>query len=158
MLKRATGFPRYSGLSDVLTAPGQMSTVNKITGELERDAQLNRLASQGGEELSNIIQDTAARFNFPPSLSTKVAIARQGLREFEGKVNKATLAALAEGMKSGASANAMLDTLPAKERVKVLRIMTNSSIWNPAVGVAARQSMVNALAPNEQSQNRLAPQ
>ena len=158
MLKRATGFPRYSGLSDVLTAPGQMSTVNKITGELERDAQLNRLASQGGEELSNIIQDTAARFNFPPSLSTKVAIARQGLREFEGKVNKATLAALAEGMKSGASANAMLDTLPAKERVKVLRIMSNSSIWNPTVGVAARQSMVNALAPDEQPQNRLAPQ
>ena len=62
------------------------------------------------------------------------------------------------GMKSGASANAMLDTLPAKERVKVLRIMSNSSIWNPAVGVAARQSMVNALAPDEQSQNRLAPQ
>jgi hypothetical protein len=158
MLKRATGFPRYSGLSDVLTAPGQMPTVNKIAGELERDAQLNRLASQGGEELSNIIQDAASKFNFPPSLSTKIAIARQGLREFEGKVNKATLAALAEGMKSGASANAMLDTLPAKERVKVLRIMTNSSIWNPAVGVAARQSMVNALAPDEQSQNRLAPQ
>jgi hypothetical protein len=158
MLKRATGFPRYSGLSDVLTAPGQMPTVNKIAGELERDAQLNRLASQGGEELSNIIQDAASKFNFPPSLSTKIAIARQGLREFEGKVNKATLAALAEGMKSGASANAMLDTLPAKERVKVLRIMSNSSIWNPAVGVAARQSMVNALAPNEQPQNRLAPQ
>jgi len=158
MLKRATGFPRYSGLSDVLTAPGQMSTVNKITGELKRDAQLNKLALQGGEELSNFIQDASSKFNFPPSLSTKIAIARQGLREFEGKVNKATLAALTEGMKSGASANAMLDTLPAKERVKVLRIMTNSSIWNPAVGVAARQSMVNALAPDEQSQNRLAPQ
>lgn len=130
----------------------------KIADAAARDISLKKQAAQGGEELSSIIQDTAARFNFPPSLSTKVAIARQGLREFEGKVNKATLAALAEGMKSGASANAMLDTLPAKERVKVLRIMSNSSIWNPAVGVAARQSMVNALAPDEQSQNRLAPQ
>ena len=130
----------------------------KIADAAARDISLKKQAAQGGEELSNIIQDTAARFNFPPSLSTKVAIARQGLREFEGKVNKATLAALTEGMKSGASANAMLDTLPAKERVKVLRIMSNSSIWNPAVGVAARQSMVNALAPDEQSQNRLAPQ
>ena len=155
MLKRATGFPRYSGLPDVLTAPGQMSTVNKIAGELERDAQLNRLAAQGGEELSNIIQDATARFNFPPSLSTKIAVARQGLREFEGKVNKATLEALTEGMKSGASANAMLDLLPAKERVKVLRIMTNSSTWSPMLTAATRQGAVNQLAPQE-SQNRLA--
>jgi len=130
----------------------------KIADAATRDIKLAEQALKGGEELSNIIQDTTARFNFPPSLSTKIAIARQGLREFEGKVNKATLAALTEGMKSGASANAMLDTLPAKERVKVLRIMSNSSIWNPAVGVAARQSMVNALAPPPQNQNRLAPQ
>lgn len=154
MLKRATGFPRYSGLSDVLTAPGQMATVNKIAGELGRDAQLNRLAAQGGEELSNIIQDATPKFNFPPSLSTKIAVARQGLREFEGKVNKATLAALTEGMKSGASANAMLDMLPAKERVKVLRIMTNSPTWNPQLTAAARQGVVNQLAP-EESQNAL---
>jgi hypothetical protein len=160
MLKRSTGFPRYSGLPDVLTAPGQMATVNKIAGELERDAQLNRLAGQGGEALSNIIQDATPKFNFPPSLSTKVAVARQGLREFEGKVNKATLAALTEGMKSGASANAMLDMLPAKERVKVLRIMTNSSTWSPLLTTAARQGVVNQLAPEDAvivtPQNRLA--
>ena len=154
MLKRATGFPRYNGLPDVLTAPGQMSTVNKIAGELERDAQLNRLAAQGGEELSNIIQDATPKFNFPPSLSTKIAVARQGLREFEGKVNKATLAALTEGMKSGVSANAMLDMLPAKERVKVLRIMSNSSTWNPQLTAAARQGVVNQLSPSE-NQNSL---
>jgi hypothetical protein len=157
MLKRATGFPRYGGLSDVLTAPGQMSTVNKIAGELERDAQLNRLASQGGEALSNIIQDATPKFNFPPSLSTKIAVARQGLREFEGKVNKATLAALTEGMKSGASANAMLDMLPAKERVKVLRIMTDSATWSPQLTAAARQGAVNQLAPPE-NQNKLGAQ
>jgi hypothetical protein len=153
MLKRATGFPRYSGLPDVLTAPGQMSTVDKIAGELGRDAQLNRLAAQGGEELSNIIRDAASGFNFPHTLSTKVAVARQGLREFEGKINKATLKALAEGMKSGASANAMLDALPAKERSKVLRIMTNSATWRPQLTAGVRQGMVNQLAPQENRNN-----
>jgi hypothetical protein len=107
------------------------------------------LAAQGGEELSNIIQDATPKFNFPPSLSTKIAVARQGLREFEGKVNKATLAALTEGMKSGASANAMLDMLPAKERVRVLRIMTNSATWNPMLTAAARQGAVNQVAPQK---------
>jgi len=155
MLKRATGFPRYSGFPHVLTAPGQMPAVDKIAGELGRDAQLNRLAAQGGEELSNIIQDVTARYNFPPSLSTKIAIARQGLREFEGKVNKATLAALTEGMESGASANEMLAMVPAAERGKVLKIMTNSATWSPLLTTGVRQGAVNRLAPQE-NQNRLA--
>jgi len=126
----------------------------KIAADIARDKKLAEQATKGGEALSNIIQDATPKFNFPPSLSTKIAVARQGLREFEGKVNKATLAALTEGMKSGASANAMLDMLPAKERVKVLRIMTDSAIWNPQLTAAARQGAVNQLAPSE-NQNSL---
>ena len=126
----------------------------KIAADIARDKKLAEQATKGGEALSNIIQDATPKFNFPPSLSTKIAVARQGLREFEGKVNKATLAALTEGMKSGASANAMLDMLPAKERAKVLRIMTDSATWNPQLTAAARQSAVNQLAPQE-SQNNL---
>ena len=133
----------------------------QIAANTARDIKLAEQATKGGEALSNIIQDATPKFNFPPSLSTKVAVARQGLREFEGKVNKATLAALTEGMKSGASANAMLDMLPAKERVKVLRIMTNSSTWSPLLTTAARQGVVNQLAPEDAvivtPQNRLAP-
>lgn len=126
----------------------------KIAADIARDKKLAEQATKGGEALSNIIQDATPKFNFPPSLSPKIAVARQGLREFEGKVNKATLAALTEGMKSGASANAMLDMLPAKERVKVLRIMTDSATWNPQLTAAARQGAVNQLAPQE-SQNNL---
>lgn len=126
----------------------------KIAADIARDKKLAEQATKGGEALSNIIQDATPKFNFPPSLSTKIAVARQGLREFEGKVNKATLAALTEGMKSGASANAMLDMLPAKERVKVLRIMTDSATWSPQLTAAARQGAVNQLAPSE-NQNSL---
>jgi len=121
----------------------------QIAANTARDTKLAEQATKGGGALSNIIQDATPKFNFPPSLSTKIAVARQGLREFEGKVNKATLAALTEGMKSGASANAMLDMLPAKQRVKVLRIMSNSSAWSPMLTAAARQSVVNQLAPED---------
>ena len=127
----------------------------QIAANTARDTKLAEQATEGGVALSNIIQDATPKFNFPPSLSTKIAIARQSLREFEGKVNNATLEALTEGMKSGASANTMLDLLPAKERVKVLRIMSNSSTWSPLLTAAARQGAINQLAPQE-SQNRLA--
>lgn len=128
-----------------------------VAAAAERDLKLKNLAPQGGEALSNIIQDTASKFNFPPSLSTKIAVARQGLREFEGKVNKATLKALAEGMQSGASANEMLATVPAKDRNTVLRIMMNSQSWNPALMAGTRQGVVNALSPDTTPSNALRP-
>jgi len=147
-----------SGKYDFAKEMGKSATqFEKIAADIARDKKLAEQATKGGEALSNIIQDATPKFNFPPSLSTKIAVARQGLREFEGKVNKATLAALTEGMKSGASANAMLDMLPAEERVKVLRIMTDSATWNPQLTAAARQGAVNQLAPQE-SQNRLGAQ
>lgn len=147
-----------SGKYDFAKEMGKSATqFEKIAADIARDKKLAEQATKGGEALSNIIQDATPKFNFPPSLSTKIAVARQGLREFEGKVNKATLAALTEGMKSGASANAMLDMLPAKERAKVLRIMTDSATWSPQLTAAARQGAVNQLAPQE-SQNRLGAQ
>jgi len=129
----------------------------KIAASTARDIKMAEQATKGGEALSNIIQDATPKFNFPPSLSTKIAVARQGLREFEGRVNKATLAALTEGMKSGASANEMLATLPAKERIKALQVMTNSATWRPQLTAGVRQGVVNQLAPQD-NQNSLRPQ
>jgi hypothetical protein len=126
----------------------------QIAADITRDTKLAEQAIKGGQALSNIIEANTSRFNFPPSLSTKIAIVRQGLREFEGKVSKATLAALAEGMKSGQSANEMLAALPAVERNKVLRVMADRNAWNPAAAAAARQGIVNQLTPPE-NQNSL---
>ena len=41
----------------------------------------------------------------------------------EGKVNEKTMNALVEGMRTGKSANQLLNSLPANERLKVLQVM-----------------------------------
>jgi hypothetical protein len=120
-----------------------MGVVEDIASQLKRDITMGNQASSGGASLSRILEDNALRFNFPPSLSTKIAIARKGLEAFEGNVNKATLDALSEGMKSGQSAASLLATFPAAERNKVLNVLRTSSLWNPAVAPIA----TNALTP-----------
>ena len=154
MLKRSTGFPRYEqgDLSQLLT-PKQMGVVEDIASQLKRDITMGNQASSGGASLSRILEDNAMRFNFPPSLSTKIAIARKGLEAFEGSVKKSTLDALSEGMKSGQSAASLLATFPAAERNKVLDVLRTSSLWNPAVAPIA----TNALTPKSRNSNALAP-
>lgn len=162
MLKRSTGFPRYEqgDLSQLLT-PNQMGVVEDIASQLKRDITMGNQASSGGASLSRILEDNAMRFNFPPSLSTKIAIARKGLEAFEGNVNKATLDALSEGMKSGQSAASLLATFPAAERNKVLNVIRTSSLWNPAVAPIATNALTpiatDALMLKPRGSNALAP-
>lgn len=127
----------------------------RIAEETARDLNLAKRAEEGGAELAKIIDRNALKFNFPPSLSTKIAVARQGMKEFEGKINRAAMDALEKGMRSGASANEMLAMVPAAERGKVLKIMADSATWSPLLTAGARQSVVNKLAPQE-NQNNLA--
>ena len=110
-------------------------------------------AGEGGAELAKIIDRNALKFNFPPSLSTKIAVARQGMKEFEGKINRAAIDALEKGMRSGASANEMLTMVPAAERGKVLKIMTDSATWSPLLTTGVRQGAVNRLAPQDNRNN-----
>ena len=127
----------------------------RIAEQTAKDLKLAERAGAGGAELAKIIDRNALKFNFPPSLSTKIAVARQGMKEFEGKINRSAIDALEKGMRSGASANEMLAMVPAAERGKVLKIMTDSATWSPLLTTGARQSMVNRLAPQE-NQNNLA--
>jgi hypothetical protein len=106
---------------------------SKIAENAERELKTSRQALEGGTGLSNIISDQSRRFMLPPVFSQELTIARAGLRDFEGKVNRSTMQALERGMQSGRSANEMLSFLPASERLKVLQVLRSSDRANPAL-------------------------
>jgi hypothetical protein len=54
LLKKATGYPRYTELSDVLT-PQQMNVVNNVGGELKRDAVIAEQAQKGASAMQDIM-------------------------------------------------------------------------------------------------------
>jgi hypothetical protein len=123
---------------------------SRIAENVERELKISGQALEGGTGLSNIISDQSRRFMLPPVFSQELTIARAGLRDFEGKVNRATIQALERGMQSGMSANQMLSFLPASERIKVLQVLRNSDRANPALQRGVTQGISGLFSGQQQ--------
>ena len=142
LLKRATGSPRFKELADVLNV-NQMGAVNRISGELTRDAQLGTQAAAGRGALEEILRRDTIRLRLPALFSRTVTISNKGLDVLEQRIGRKTMDALTEGMKSAKSSTELLNTLPASERVKILKFMSQPENFSPA----GRALTVNSMAP-----------
>jgi hypothetical protein len=94
-------------------------------------------------------------------LNRETAIGNLTFSELERKLDKKVLAKLREGALSGKNALELLNTLPAAERSKVLKVLTDPSTWGARGAAATRAATIpaaptNALAaPQQQNQNAL---
>jgi hypothetical protein len=147
LIKRADQNPRFGGVSEILT-PEQMAAVNKVSGELKREATMAQLAKDGAEALAGILKERAIT---APGVNATSAVINKVSGILRGRVNDKTLEAVSKGMMSGKSANELLATLPAVERNEVLRALAESRVTGAEAGAA-----VNALAPRRKNQNALA--
>jgi len=121
---------------------------------------MKEAAKQGTEKLGEIIGTESFRTRFPFTLNKAATAANLTLDILEKRLDKEVFAKLQKGMLSGKSALELLDTLPAVERSKVLRVLTDPASWGKAGTVAARaatmQEQPNQLAPASKNQNALA--
>jgi hypothetical protein len=147
LIKRADQNPRFGGVSEILT-PEQMAAVNKVSGELKREATMAQLAKDGAEALAGILKERAVT---APGVNATSAVINKVSGILRGRVNDKTLEAVANGMMSGKSANELLATLPAVERNAVLKALAESKVTGAEAGAA-----VNAMAPRRKNQNALA--
>jgi hypothetical protein len=147
------------GNYDVAKAMGdQMVKLQKVAGEVERDViKIPERIAAGRRALE--ITEPSVSGKIPGFVGYKTALAKKFVQIAEGKVNQKTMDALIKGAENGKNMNDLLNTLPAEERVKVLKVLSNSKEWNSwvtrAAGAAATEP-VNNLAPGEQNVNALA--
>ena len=119
-----------------------MSTMSGVADLTSRGAKAAEQATLGQEALKKVINDNLTRFKIPWGLSPKTMAMNRALDVLEHKAGTKTMNILAEGMKSGKSAEELLSYLPAKERVNLLRVLQDPGTWAPGASGAA----VNALA------------
>jgi hypothetical protein len=94
-------------------------------------------------------------------LNRETALGNLTFSELERRLDKKVLAKLREGALSGKNALELLNTLPATERSKVLKVLTDPSTWGNRGAAAARAAVIpaaptNGLAPQSENQNALA--
>ena len=150
------------GSYDIFKEMGsKMPTLEKVAANIERTAGIETAAKEGKERLGEVIGDVGRTFpRFPNLLSREAAIGNLTFSELEQRLDKKVIAKLREGALSGKSALELLNTLPAVERSKVLRVLVDPSTWGKRGAAAARAAVmpsapVNNLAPEQQNQNAL---
>jgi hypothetical protein len=127
LLKRANQNPRFGGIEEVLT-PEQMGAVKKVSGELTRETKIKEQAARGADELALIIKNNESKIKLPNVLNTKAALANKTISILEGKVNVETIEALRQAFESGKGVNELLNTVPAKDRIKILSALDKARL------------------------------
>lgn len=156
LLKKATGEPRYTELSQVLT-PGQMKVVGEVQSELLRDANVMAQTKAGAEAMTKIMEANKSKMRLPDFMSVKVTLANQMLRLLEGKLNKDVVTALEKGFESGTSFVDLMKKVPASQRIEVLRALGQAQGQLSPAKINVLAQTQNALAPQSRKENALAP-
>jgi hypothetical protein len=140
---------------------GKMPTLEKVAANIERTASTEAAALVGKERLTEVIADVGRTFpRFPNLLSREAAFGNLTFTELERRLDKKVVAKLREGALSGKNALELLNTLPAIERSKVLKVLTDPSTWGAKGAAATRAAAMpatptNTLAPQSEIQNAL---
>jgi hypothetical protein len=114
------------GSYDIFKEMGsKMPTLEKLASSIERTASMKEAAAAGTETLGKIIGEDSFRLRFPSLLNRATTAANLTLDILEKRLDKKIFAEMQKGMVSGKSALEMLDTLPAAERSKALRALTD---------------------------------
>ena len=112
--------------------PDAMRQLRVISELTNRSIQAGEQATLGQKALAEIIQANTFKFKIPWGLSPKTMAMNRAIDIAERRLSGKTMNILAEGLKSGASASELVTYLPAKERVNMLRVLADPSIYRGA--------------------------
>jgi hypothetical protein len=133
----------------------KLKSLQKIAANIERDTNIAEAATRGTAALD--IKKLGFAEKIPGFVGYITAVAKKVVQTLEGKVETRITETIVNGLKNGKSANEILDTLPADDRIKALKALKNSPEWNALTGVATERAINrNSLAPEQQNQNALA--
>lgn len=128
-----------------------MATLQDQAAKVVRDAAIKNQASAGQDALKELLLQQISKVRIPSYLSAVASTTNKALQILENKIGTKTMDMLTQASQTPQGAAELLDTLPAKERVRILNLLSNPQGWKAGAGVAVK----NTLAP-EEPQNALA--
>jgi hypothetical protein len=137
--------------------------MQQIADELTRDITLKGQVKSGRLALGLEDQYGSPSELIPGFVGYKTAIAKKVAQILTGKVNEKAQALLTEGARSGKAMNEVLNTFPAEERIKAVKLLTELAKTDKDLQRAIASGAImlttppaNVLAPEQQNQNALA--
>ncbi len=132
-----------------------MGKLGRIAETAERAGRATEQAASGQERLRELLTDNLTKWRVPWGLDVKAAATNKALDNLERRLSKKVWKQLTESAQTAESFDALLRTLPANERSRILQFVKDPAQYGLAKGAAAR-AVTNALAPEMESENALA--
>ena len=119
--------------------------------------------SAGQDALKQLLLDNMSKLRVPSYLSAVAATTNKALQILETKIGAKTMSTLTEGLKTPEGAAKLLETLPAAERNRVIKLISDPSVLGPTSAKKAAEAIrtgtvttgVNMLAPERNNENAL---
>jgi hypothetical protein len=140
-------------------ADSTLATLKTEANKVIRDAKVKSQVEGGQDALKQVLLENMSKFRLPSYLSAVAATTNKALTILEDKIGKKTMQYLTEASKSPENAQRLLETLPASERIRVLKLLNNPQTWSrevKALSTGGTTAAVNALAPDRYNNNALA--
>lgn len=132
-----------------------MQVFKSVAGEIKRDVSVTKQAGAGRDALRELLEANQSKFRFPSfAFSRTTTTANVALDALSEKLGKDVMNRLTEAAKSGQNMAKLIDTLPAVERKKVLRLLNNPQEWMVIPKEGRGAATVNMLAPDNQNNLR----
>lgn len=145
-------------------ADNTMSVLQDQAKKRLTDIAVKEQVSAGQDALKELLLQQISKFRIPSYLSAVAATTNKALQILENKIGTKTMGTLTEALKTPEGAAQLLDTLPASERNRVIKLISDPETLAPsakkaveAIRTGTVTTGVNALAP-ERNNNALANQ
>lgn len=144
------------------------------------DIAVKEQASAGQDALKELLLQQISKFRIPSYLSAVAATTNKALQILENKIGTKTMSTLTDALKTPEGAAQLLDTLPASERNRVIKLISDPEVLTQgsklyvepgkilkstaaknaaeAIRTGTVTTGVNALAPERNNNNALANQ
>jgi hypothetical protein len=143
-------------------ADSAMATLQEQAKKRLTDIAVKEQVNAGQDALKQLLLDNMSKLRVPSYLSAVAATTNKALQILENKIGAKTMSALTEGLKTPENAVKLLETLPATERIRVIKLISDPSVLMPgakkaveAIRTGTVTSAVNALAPERYNDNAL---
>lgn len=130
-----------------MLTPEQLAKVREVAKQLETEAAIGQQITAGQQRASDLIKDELTNYRIPNPLNGLVTIANRLLETLGTRVGDKTIQKLADASLSAKSFDELLATLPANERGKVLKAISDPATWANTRGALTRAAAVSA-TPN----------
>lgn len=128
-----------------------LDVLREQAAKVTRDMNITGQAADGREALVALLSQQQSGLRLPSFFSAKVTAANAAMDTLERKIGNKSMKILTEAFKTPQGAADLLQTLPAAESNRVLKVLSNPSSWMPGSAAATVSNVRNALAPENQN-------